>query len=406
MYDTEATLGSALIPPGVSNTLIAKFPIPRQIATEFSSLSSVRPPKLRESFLAHASGRCLSLSLVRSSALAFAMAACATSVHGAAFLFSESFDSDPSANWTVNSWLGAPTSSGGSAANSADFFFDYSSAGIPSAPNSIGGTTRGLKLQANISGSGPVSGLPPGISVSPTGQSFTGDYSLRFDWWSNFIGGTTGGIGFAGGGSGSTQLSTFGVLTSGNLANYIGSSDGVFYGATADGASAADYRAYSVTAKSGYSTATTGVNGQNVFAAGSQQNTNAYYATPFPGGKSAPLIQQTTYPTTQFGTTLVGTPSFTWNDVLIEKIGSTITWTVNGTLLATTNTAGFATPTAGNNILFGQADTSVGAGTPAATFQALDFSLIDNVRVQGIPEPTTLGLLGLGLTLLSVRRRR
>lgn len=344
-------------------------------------------------------------------AVVLCLSAASATVHAQAVLFSENFDTDPTANWTVNSFVGGTTSSGGSAVNAADFFFDYSSAGIPTAPNSSGGSTRGLKLQANISGTGPVSGLPPGLSVSPTGQSFTGDYQLRFDWWTNFIGNTTGGIGNSGGGSGSTQLSTFGILTSGTVANYVGSADGVFYGATPDGASASDYRAYSITAQSGYATGTTGVNGQNVYAAGSQQNTNAYYATPFPGGRTAPLIQQTNFPLTQTGTTLVGTPSFQWNDVIIEKTGATITWTVNGTLLATTSTSGFATPTRGSNILFGQADTSVGAGTPAATFQAVDFTLIDNVRViSAVPEPTTLALLAAaaagGMPLLRRLRRR
>jgi hypothetical protein len=334
----------------------------------------------------------------------------ASAARGQAVLFSETFDTDPTANWTVNSFIGGTTASGGSAANAADFFFDYSTAGIPAAPNSTGGSTRGLKLQANITGTGPTAGLPPGVSVSPTGQSFTGDYSLRFDWWTNFIGNTTGGIGNSSGGSGSTQLSTFGILTSGTVANYVGSADGVFYGATPDGASASDYRAYSVTAQSGYATGTTGVNWQNVYAAGSQQNTNAYYATPFPGGNTAPLIQQTTYPLTQTGTTLVGTPSFQWNDVLIEKNGATITWTVNGTLLATTSTSGFATATKGNNILFGQADTSISAGTPASTFQAVDFTLIDNVRVlTAVPEPTALGLAAgaaVAVLPLVIQRRR
>ena len=317
-----------------------------------------------------------------------------TTVHGQAVLFSDTFDTDSTANWTVNSFVGGTTATGGSAVNSSDFFFDYSTAGIPAAPNSTGGSTRGLKLQANISGTGPTAGLPPGISVSPTGQSFTGDYSLRFDWWTNFIGGTTGGIGNASGGSGSTQLSTFGILSSGTVANYVGSADGVFYGATPDGGSSADYRAYSVTAQSGYATGTTGVNGQNVYAAGSQNNTTPYYATPFPGGKTAPLIQQNGFPLTQTGTTLAGTPSFQWNDVLIEKTGPTITWTVNGTLLATTSTSNFATATKGNNILFGQADTSNSAGTPASTFQAVDFTLIDNVRVlSAVPEPSSIALV-------------
>ncbi len=338
------------------------------------------------------------LSIVRRTAFGIIFGVMASATQGQVVLFSDNFDTDSTASWTVNSFVGGTTASGGSAVNAADFFFDYSAIGIPSAPNATGGSTRGLKLQANISGTGPTAGLPPGISVSPTGQSFSGDYQVRFDWWTNFIGGTTGGIGNSGGGSGSTQLSTFGILSSGTVANYVGSCDGVFYGATPDGASASDYRAYSVTAQSGYATGTTGVNGQNVYAAGSQQNTNAYYATPFPGGKTAPLIQQTSYPLTQTGTTLVGTPSFQWNDVLIEKNGATITWTVNGTLLATTSTASFASPTRGNNILFGQADTSIGAGTPASTFQAVDFSLIDNVRVlSAVPEPGSLAILA-GLT--------
>jgi hypothetical protein len=337
--------------------------------------------------------------LVKSSLLSCRFAAAAvllvaSAANGQTVLYSENFDIDPTASWTVNSFVGGTTSSGGSAANAANFFFNYSTIGIPAAPNSTGGSTRGLKLQANITGTGPTAGLPPGISVSPTGQSFTGDYSLRFDWWTNFIGGTTGGIGNTGGGSGSTQLSTFGILSSGTVANYDGSCDGVLYGATPDGASSANYRAYSVTAQSGYTTGTTGVNGQNVYAAGSQQNTDVYYATPFPGGRTAPLIQQTFFPLTQTGTTVVGTPSFQWNDVLIEKSGPTITWTVNGTLLATTSTTNFATATNGNNILFGQADTSVGAGTPASTFQFVDFTLIDNVRVlTAVPEPTTLGIV-------------
>ena len=310
-----------------------------------------------------------------------------------AVLFSENFDTDPTASWAVNSYIGGTTSTGGLAANAASFFFDYSTVGIPAAPNSSGGTTRGLKLQANITGTGPAGGFAPGISVSPIGQSFTGDYSLRFDWWTNFIGNTSGGIGNSSGGSGSTQLSTFGILTSGTVANYVGSSDCVFYGATPDGGSASDYRAYSITAQSGYTTGTIGVNSQNVYAAGSQANTNAYYADPFPGGRTAPSVQQTNYPLTQSGTTLVGTPSFQWNDVLIEKNGSTITWTVNGSLLATTFTSGFATAPNGNNILFGQADTSIAAGTPASTFQAVDFTLIDNVRVLAVPEPGALELV-------------
>src|SRR5262245_30572958 len=112
-------------------------------------------------------------------------------------LYSENFDVDHTANWTVNN---------GPSDEAHDFFFDYNTAGIPAAPNS-GGTTRGLKLQAN-----QANGIFSGVSVSPNGQNFAGDYTVRFDWWSNFNGP------FPVGGSGSTQMTTYGIGTSGTIA--------------------------------------------------------------------------------------------------------------------------------------------------------------------------------------------
>ena len=92
----------------------------------------------------------------------------------AAVFFSDNFEVDPSANWTVNKGPATTDEAHG-------FFFDYSTVGIPAAPSGAG--TRGLKLQANQS-----SGVFGGVSVSPNGQSFSGDYVLLFDWWENFNG--------------------------------------------------------------------------------------------------------------------------------------------------------------------------------------------------------------------------
>src|SRR6478609_6315920 len=75
-----------------------------------------------------------------------------------ATLFSDSFDINSSPNWTVNATAGN---------NPVNLFFDYSTIGIPSAPNSVGGSTLGAKLQANLSGT--VRGR---VSISPTGQRF------------------------------------------------------------------------------------------------------------------------------------------------------------------------------------------------------------------------------------------
>src|SRR3954468_15612705 len=84
---------------------------------------------------------------------------------GAQTFFSDTFDTDTSALWTVNKPAANPTG------DFATFAFDYSTAGIPAAPGSS--TTFGLKLEANVSG-----GLQTGLSVSPTGLALPNDYVL------------------------------------------------------------------------------------------------------------------------------------------------------------------------------------------------------------------------------------
>ncbi len=83
--------------------------------------------------------------------------------------FSENFEIDPTANWSVYTL--------GTGVSDANFFFDYSTVGIPAAPNS-GGTTRGLRLRANQVVASQ--SFPSGVSVSPIGQSFSGDYDAPF----------------------------------------------------------------------------------------------------------------------------------------------------------------------------------------------------------------------------------
>ena len=329
-------------------------------------------------------------------AIALAALTVPTATAFGAPVYTQSFDSDDSANWKVNN--------NNNGDNRANIFFDYSTVGIPSAPHSTGGTTRGIKLGANVSGTGPTSPALSGISVSPIGQSFTGDYSVRFDWWHNFLGNASGGIGNSAGGSGSTQLSTFGVLSAGTTPSYVGATDGVFFGATGDGAAAADFRAYSSEKQAGYGTTTTGTDLHATYAGNAQNNTSFPYNLVFKAGATAPTAQ-TTLSSTQSGSTLAGMAGFRWHDVEITKVGNLVTWNVDGAQFATVDTTNFATATAGTNILFGMADTSSAAGTPANLFEQLDFTLIDNVNVTSIPGPSALGLLGVGAVGLLRRRR-
>jgi hypothetical protein len=298
--------------------------------------------------------------------------------------FSENFDVDPSANWSVNTL--------GTGVSDANFFFDYSTVGIPSAPNS-GGTTRGLRLRANQVVASQ--SFPSGVSVSPIGQSFSGDYTLRFDMWLNFNGPAPGG------GSGSTQITGAGIGTAGTSAQIAGQGtvDSLFVGASGEGGSSVDYRAYSPLNSVGYTPA------QGVFAAGThstaRNSSDPYYAV-F-GGASAPAAQLTLFPQ-QTGATAAGAPGWAWRDVQIVKTGNIVKWSLDGKLLTTVDltTAGTL---GGGNILFNQYDINSGASADVNA-PALLFGLIDNVVVT-IPEPTSgvLALLG-GFGLYAAWRRR
>src|SRR5829696_1584202 len=88
--------------------------------------------------------------------IAGALVSMAGSTFGAV-LFSEDFDVDATPNWTFSSSIASDTANN-NAGNEANVFFDYNTIGIPSAPGS-GGTTRGLKMEANIPGTGVFSGM-------------------------------------------------------------------------------------------------------------------------------------------------------------------------------------------------------------------------------------------------------
>jgi len=296
-----------------------------------------------------------------------------TALHGQV-LFQDNFDATPASNWIIN----AATSR-----DQAVIGFDYSAVGIPSAPNS-GGTTIGALLQANQPGT--TTSLS-GVSISPVGQSFTGDYQLRYDLWQNFPG-----PGPAGG-TGSTQLTAGGIMTSGNVPTFAGSGDGLWFAATADGGSSSDYRAY--------------FNGNNqttasIYPAGGQNNTLSYYTTAFPGGVSAPAAQTALF-SQQTGTTGAGAIGWAWHDVTITKEGNLVTWDIDGVRLANVDLT--TTPVfGGNNILFAQADINTNQTTVANA--PVLFGVVDNVRVTTVPEPSTYALVGLGALVIAARCKK
>ncbi|MEO2045866.1 MAG: PEP-CTERM sorting domain-containing protein [Pirellulales bacterium] len=297
-------------------------------------------------------------------------------------LYTQDFDVDDTANWTQN--LSGVTDS------NAVIFFDYSSVGIPAAPNSSGGSTRGMKLQANL-----FSNAFGGFSVSPTGESFTGDYVLSYDMWQSYHG-----VSFvepvdifpAGGGiirgqsSGGTNLGYGGILSSGTFSNSAGSSDSVFFSATGDGDSGSDYRVYSSDRDYSYqSPPVDAIDEDATYFGGSRNAASSTLYTDNFGGESPTAAQAALFPNEMVlhpdNVTDEGVIGFAWREHTITKLGDTVTWAVDGIDLIQLDISNFAIPTGGNNILFGHGDINNGSSGNAQAFDLL-FTLVDNVKVE------------------------
>jgi hypothetical protein len=293
------------------------------------------------------------------------VSACLASASQAAVLFTENFESDVSANWTTTAGPGT---------NVATFGYDYSVLGIPSPTGS--GSTLGLRLQANTTGVTTAQAIT-GLSTSPNGQSFTGDYVVRFHAWQNY------------GGTGTTMMNTYTIGATGATSQRPGGTiEGVLFASTSDGGSAADYRAY------GPGNLGVQITSAGTYAAGSQNNSAAYYATVFPGGATSPAVQGPVQ------TSPAGTPAFTWQLVEITKLGDIVTWEVNDKLIATVNLSQQAA-LVGSNIALGESDINNSGPSDAN----LVFGLIDNLVIETIPEPTSLSAVALGGLLVARRRK-
>jgi hypothetical protein len=303
----------------------------------------------------------------------------------AAIVFEDNFDSGLSSlNWGTN------TSSFDAF---ADYAYDYSFIGVPSAPNS-NGTTIGMRFVVN-----QTAGVFQGISASPFNQTFTGDFTIRFDLWINFIGP------FPAGGNGSTQMASFGWGTSGTTVQWAGEKHSVMFAGSSDGGTAQDYRAYLRELAPAVGAPILPSSG--VYAAGtsdppapdSRNNTDPYYAV-F-GGVTAPAQQQALYGS-QSGTTATGTLGMAWHDMLIEKSGDNVSWYVDNLRIATVPIAGATL--GGENIFFGMFDINATSSSDPNDF--LNAAIFDNIRVDLVPEPSSVALCGLAMAGLVARRRR
>lgn len=269
-----------------------------------------------------------------------------------AALISDDFDTDTSADYTV----------AGGADGSITYAYDYSADSIPSAPNSLGATTLGLKITANDS-----VGASDNTTVFNNTAVPYANYTMSVDMYMA-VTGTVGTTEYAGAGvasDGVSQNSLFLPITG----------SGHFVAMTGEGGSASDFR---------HSTPSVlAVPSGEVDYLNSTNTTNASgdtYQAIFPGGD---------FP---------GSPGNRWTTLSIDVLNGVITYSLDGTPIIRSAFEG----TDGNLVNMHYSDLFSSVASP---FQS-QFGLFDNLTVTEIvPEPTSALLLGLASLGFVARRR-
>jgi hypothetical protein len=210
-----------------------------------------------------------------------------------------------------------------------DYNFDYSTLSIPSAPNSTGGTTRGVSMGTNLIDQCPAdmncTGSDEGesIGIVPLGGITipSGDFTFRTDFYH-----------YNNGGSGSTEYATMGVYSNGSsvplrFGNSPGS--GLAWQWDGDGDSATDLLRYESPAQTSPPT--------TEYALGGYEDVPDGTVPGVPTGINSP----------------VG-PLNQWTEMEIESKDGIISWKMNGAILDQfDNTSGMMT---GGTIIIGGSD--------------------------------------------------
>jgi hypothetical protein len=274
----------------------------------------------------------------------------------------------------------------------AIFGFDYSTISyplsIPSAPNS-GGSTKGLYLTVNKNPAFPFGagntlangGTNSSVNLYPVGQSFSGDFRVKYDVWMNWTN-----LSF------STEHALVGINHSGSVTNRMtgNGSDGIFTAMDGDGGASAisttarDYSLFQ--GRGALSPLLYRTNNQafNVLLGTQFDHLNAGFQTLFPD-KAVPGY-----------TTTAGMAGLGWVQGEVRQDGNIITWLLDNTIIAQfANTNGY---TAGN-IMIGYNDLFNSLG------DANNFAIFDNIRVE-VPEPASGMVGGLALALMTIAHRR
>ena len=331
----------------------------------------------------------------------------------AAILYSDNFNVDSSAAWTVNI---APRLR-------LRFQLSKTPCLLTTIPrwgfrlHRVPATRLVFGFAQNVPGTAaaPVTTRPTqtlsGLSVSPTGQNFGTNYSVKFYAWSNFNGSANAsGLADNANSQGGTNNVLMAIGTAGTVPLVVGGNtglaaspaamDGIGFATTGDGGITNDYRMYPA---SGTITPA----GAN-YAAGSNANTALYYQGLF-GTHTAPAAQLAISTAefndgefnTQAGSTQAGAFGFAWHKVLLTKLNNVVYWDIDDARIARIDVG--AITLGGSNLALGQSDVN----NTTTRHPILLFTVFDNLVVSEAPEPTSIFLLFTGLMLpgFSARQR-
>jgi hypothetical protein len=255
-------------------------------------------------------------------------------------LFGDDLNANSSANWVLK--FGANNNV---ADYAVDWAFDYSTIGIPPAPTSGGADSTGLRVTVNKN---DLVLSSAGINLYPAGQTFSGDFALRFDVYINI------------GNSNGTEHTVAGINHSGLKTNRVSQTpanpistagaDGIWFAIEAGAANLRDYAAY------------TSTNAATVPALISTRAattlTNVITRPPYSFAGSPGNTNDST--------------SKAWTQVEISQTGNIVALTVNKRpILQVTNTYGFNA----GNVMIGYNDQFESRGGTNS------FAIFDNVRV-------------------------
>jgi hypothetical protein len=276
----------------------------------------------------------------------------------AAPVIDDTFESTTNTNYTVVN--------DGTPDGTYNFHFDYAAAGIPTAPHSAVGDTHGLKFTVN-----DTQAVEDALTAFHNTAVSDDHYKLTVDVYMHVAG------------TGTTEMAHTGVGGDGTTFNSIFtpiSGSGSFMSMTGDGGSASDYRWYLDGSAGGPTTVASG-DPSYLDPAHTTNNTGALYQSIFPSTNGVP---------TNLWTTL---------SIDVDNTAGQITYSVDDTPII----QGAFTPGAlKGQVSLGLTDPfGASIDSPAGSV----YTVYDNLKVEPVPEPASVGSLAV-IALAAATRRR